>query len=112
MNHIKLYVHTDEQKTGAWALTTCMAFASMDSSWMLDDRVPEENDIIPWQQVALPSGELLYIGAVFDDPAKSIALHIKSTTQPILEIQTKGHPCLRFLTPEGADVSIQIHEDA
>ena len=70
-----------------------------------------EKDIVPWQEVQLPSGELLSMGVVFDDPHKSIALHVKSQQGPILELMTKGHPCLRFVSPKGTDVTIQIHED-
>lgn len=49
-------------------------------------------------------------GAVFDDPEKNLALHVKSADRPILQLITKGRPCLRFLSPGGTDVTLQIHE--
>lgn len=106
-----LYVFVDEQKNEQWALVATLIFKSMDSQWMLEGKLPEEKDIVPWQEVQLPSGENLFIGAVFDDPHKSIALHVKSHTGSFLELITKGHPCLRFISPQGTDVTIQIHED-
>ncbi|MDY0274731.1 MAG: hypothetical protein RBR42_04735 [Desulfomicrobium sp.] len=111
MNLITLYISTDEKKNEQWTMAATLTFQSMDSQWMLEGRIPEEKDIVPWQEVQLPSGELLSMGVVFDDPHKSIALHVKSQQGPILELMTKGHPCLRFVSPKGTDVTIQIHED-
>lgn len=111
MNQITLYISTDEKKNEQWDLVTSLHFQSMNSQWMLEGKLPEEKDIVPWQDVKLPSGEVLSVGVVFDDPRKSIALHVKSPQGPILQLITKGHPFLRLVSPKGTDVSFQIHED-
>lgn len=110
MNDISLYIYTDELKSGEWSLAGKLDFASMDSSWMLEGRLPEEKDIIPWQTFRLPNGEQLDLGVVFDDPAQCLNLHVKSDAGPILDLITKGHPCLRFVSPAGTNISLQIHE--
>lgn len=110
MNQTTLYIYVDTNKDEQWTLVDSLIFQSMDSQWMLEGKIPEEKDIVPWQELSLPSGETLFVGAVFDDPDKSMALHVKSAQGPILELITKGHPCLRFLSPGGTDVTIQIHE--
>lgn len=110
MNQTTIYIYTDEQKNEQWALVTNLIFQSVNSQWILDGKIPEEKDIVPWQEVRLPSGEMLAIGVVFDDPHKNIALYVKSEQGPILELITKGNPCLRFVSPKGTDVTIQIHD--
>jgi hypothetical protein len=110
MNSATLFLYTDEHKTENWTLLTSLVFSSMNSQWVLEGKIPEEKDIVPWQEVVLPTGEILLLGLVFDDPEKSLALHVKSAKRPILELITKGRPCLRFVSPDGLDVTIQIHE--
>lgn len=110
MNSANVYIYTDVNKTETWTLLTDLVFSSMNSQWVLDGRIPEEKDIVPWQDVMLPTGEILQLGLVFDDPEKSLALHVKSMDRPILELITKGRPILRFVSPGGLDVTIQIHE--
>lgn len=111
MNNIRLYIHTDEQKNGEWHLCGHLDFEPMDTRWMLEGKIPEEHNIVPWQPFKLPSGEKISVGVVFDDPERNLSLHVKTFTRPILEVITKGHPCLRFLSPGGTDVSLQIHEE-
>jgi hypothetical protein len=110
MNSATVFLYTDEQKTDNWTLLTSLVFSSMNSQWVLEGKIPEEKDIVPWHEVILPTGETLLLGLVFDDPEKSLALHVKSAQRPILELITKGRPCLRFVSPGGLDVTIQIHE--
>lgn len=110
MNSTTVYIYTDENKDENWVMRTSLIFSSMNSQWVLEGKIPEEKDIVPWQEVTLPSGEALLIGAVFDDPEKNLALHVKSADRPILQLITKGRPCLRFLSPGGTDVTLQIHE--
>lgn len=110
MNTTTIFIYTGDRATDTWTHLTNLVYTSMDSQWVLDGRIPEERDIVPWQDVALPSGEHLAIGLVFDDPEKSLALHVKASGRPVLELITKGRPCLRFRTPGGADITLQLHE--
>jgi len=110
MNTATVFIYTDVNKTETWTLLTSLVFSSMSSQWVLEGRIPEETDIVPWQEVVLPTGEALQLGLVFDDPEKSLSVHVKSMDRPILELITKGRPILRFVSPGGLDVTIQIHE--
>ena len=110
MTHLSLYIHLDSQKSGNWTLFEKLDFASMDSRWMLSGKIPEEHEIVPWQSVTLPGGEKISLGLVFDDPAQSLGLYVKSEAGPILDLFTKGNPYLRFVSPAGVDVSLQVHE--
>ncbi|NCD25884.1 MAG: hypothetical protein EOL86_09910 [Deltaproteobacteria bacterium] len=110
MNQISLYIHTDEDKHGEWVLVDKLDFAAMDSSWMLEGKLPEEQDIVPWKTVTLPSGERIDLGVVFDDPAQCLSVYVKTAAGPILDLITKGHPCLRFISPAGTNISLQVHE--
>jgi hypothetical protein len=110
MNTTTVFLYTGDWTTDTWTHLTSLAFTSMDSLWMLEEKIPDEHDIVPWQKVTLPSGEELSIGVVFDDPEKSLALHVKASNRPVLELITRGRPCLRFHTPGGSDITLQIHE--
>ncbi len=110
MNTVSLYIHTDEHKSGEWTMAGKLDFASMDSSWMLEGKLPEEKDIVPWQPFTLPSGEQLDLGLVFDDPAQCLSLYVKTEAGPILDLITKGQPCLRFVSPAGTNITLQVHE--
>lgn len=110
MNTTAVYVYVKAENTDDWILVGSLTFTSMNSRWMLEDKLPEERDIVPWQEMTLPSGETLRLGLVFDDPEKSLSLYIRSGDRPVLELITKGRPCLRLATPDGGDISLQIHE--
>lgn len=104
------YVYVGENKSDDWTPITSLKFSPADSNWMLAGKIPEEKDIVPWQEVVLPSGEKLLIGLVFENPEKNIALHVRATDRPVLTLITKGQPCLHFVSPGGTDITIQIHE--
>lgn len=110
MNSATVFLYTDENSDENWVFLTSLVFTSVNSQWVLDGKIPEEKDLVPWQEVTLPSGEALFLGVIFDDPEKNLTLHVKSATRTILQLITKGRPCLRFVSPGGTDVTVQIHE--
>lgn len=113
MSNTNVYLYTDPTCDGHdenWTLLAHLVFMPMSSQWVLDGKIPEEKDIIPWQEVVLPSGEHLFLGVVFDDPEKSLSLHVKAADRCILELITKGRPNLRFFSPGGCGITLQIHE--
>lgn len=110
MQTITAYLHTLDTPNDAWLLTAELQFQSADSSWMLQGLVPNETDIVPWQEVVLPTDEILRVGVVFSDPLACLSVYVRTHSQAILELQTKGYPCIRFISPGGSHVSIQIHE--
>lgn len=110
MHIIIAYIHVNEPASENWQLISEHTFQSADCNWMLQGLVPNEKDIIPWQETVLPSGEFLQLGAVFTDPTASLAIYVRDNSQSILELQTKGYPCIRFMSPRGTGVSVQIHE--
>lgn len=110
MNTASVFVYTTPDGTENWTCVGSLTFTSMNSRWMLEDKLPEEHDIIPWQEIVLPSDEPLRIGLVFDDPESCLSLYVRAGDRPVLELITRGRPCLRFSTPGGRDISLQIHE--
>lgn len=104
------HVYAGENKDEAWTPIARLNFPPADSNWMLEGKIPQETDIVPWQEVTLPAGGKLLIGLVFDNPENNIALHVRTAKRPVLSLITKGQPCLHFISPEGEDITIQIHE--
>lgn len=111
MQTINAYIHVNYPESDTWQLVSSLEFTSADSNWMLQGNIPSENDLVPWQEIPLPNGEVLHFGAVFTDPTASLSLYVRCNSIPIIEVHTKGYPCIRFVSPLGCNVSLQIHEN-
>ncbi len=107
---MKLHISIGCPADGDWHPLSVIEFPNCTNSWLVEGRLPTEEENLPKREIFLPSGEPLELGlARFAEP-DTTNIFAFSAGKNFLSVMSSGMPQLIFTTPGGTLVSVAIYD--